>query len=41
VIFGSGGGGGGGGGNTGAFAGRNGGAPTFTTPGAFAGAIPV
>jgi hypothetical protein len=41
VIFGSGGGGGGSGGNTGTFAGRNNGVPVFTTPGAFAGAIPV
>jgi hypothetical protein len=41
VIFGSGGGSGGSGRNTGAFAGRNGGAPVFTTLGAFAGAIPV
>jgi hypothetical protein len=41
VIFGPSGGSGGGSGNTGAFAGRNSGAPIFTTPGAFAGAIPV
>jgi hypothetical protein len=41
VIFGSGRGSRGGGGNTGVFAGRNGGAPAFTTPGVFAGAIPV
>jgi hypothetical protein len=41
VIFGSGGGGGGSSGNTGVFTGRNGGAPVFTTLGAFAGAIPI
>jgi hypothetical protein len=41
VIFGSGRGGRGGSGNTGVFAGRNSGIPVFTTPGAFAGAIPI
>jgi hypothetical protein len=41
VIFGSGGGGEGSGGNTGVFTGRNSGAPIFTTPGAFVGAILV
>jgi hypothetical protein len=41
VIFGSSRGSGGSGGNTGAFTSRNSGAPAFTTPGAFAGAIPV
>jgi hypothetical protein len=41
VIFGSGGGSGGSSGNTGVFTGRNSSAPIFTTPGAFAGAIPI
>jgi hypothetical protein len=41
VIFGSGGGGGGSSGNTSIFTGRNSGAPVFTTPGAFVGAIPI
>jgi hypothetical protein len=41
VIFGSSRGGGGSSGNTSAFAGRNSGAPAFTTLGVFAGAISV
>jgi hypothetical protein len=41
VIFGSSRGGGGSGGNTSVFAGRNSGAPIFTTPGVFVGTIPI
>ena len=41
MIFGSGRGSRGSGRNTGTFTGRNSGIPTFTTPGAFAGTIPV